>query len=1384
MLAGAMFFSGLPALAQDAGAAEPDSDKVILHVSTTGSDMNPGTEDRPLATLEGAKAAIRKMLKEKPIEVRFHAGEYLLEKTVEFTAADAGTEDAPITYTNAGDGEVIFNGAKRIDISQFKPVTDESILQRLPAAAAGRVGQIDMAQQGFTLEQMTPIQFDGMKNPYETFCKPQPLNLYLNDYEQQLAKWPNRNYAYIGNVVSNDTFEYTETNPSNWTKAKHAFVAGYLYLEYDGGWAKLQSVDTEKRTITVSGAESVKANHRWSVVNLLEELDIPGEWYVDRDTMIMYYYPEKKLDAKNDRLEFPVLRGSMFMLTDCPYVCFDGLTLAKGYGRGIELNRSSHVQIKNCYIRDMGESGIRSQDFGKDIQITGNTISNTGKHSISYQYNGYAPYPKEEYDNLVSTNVVISNNQCYNSGNNGIGMIGSIETQGIGTVVEHNTVHKGLNSGVIGVAMHGNTMRYNEVYNMVRETADAGAVYMGRTWKMYGSSIEYNYIHDLGDKEFNAGNLVDCIFWDDTGSGQTARYNILRPNSKTRTYGVISGGGRDNDISYNIIVDSDQSIGMQDRTTSLEDIKGTYQNGTVWQELVDAVGNGSSAYIKAHPEMLRLYQELNQGTIFYPYYNKITNNVIVNAADINYAGVIQDSPTTDMTGNYVGTDYSIFVDPDNQDFRVKKSAKAELGLDDGVLDEDFDINLIGMQREPIDIDKSFAKTYPRNGDTGLDAASITLSWQRAPFADEYDYVVATDPEFKNVVRSGTTIYSKTEITNLEKSTNYYWKVTAKNISRAFPEEWEASGAPYLFTTASYDVLTQDNLKAAIKKAQEYLPQIQEGTELGMHKEGTRAALEAQIASAQAIAEMTSGTQAMVNNAEKDIRDALATAQSAINVAYCGTIDTSPGAGWTTTMPDDCKITYEDGAIKVDQVTANGGIAASGVEIPGYGIYTFMMKATSANGWFAFSMRHSNIDSNNIYSAPNGSLSNYFYIVKEDVFELQSRNSESAGSTLMVTAENNGKFKNDEWNKIEMGAIPMGKGVLCILRVNDETIYEYLDEVNPIRTEGRFAIQPVLNNPVYIKACEDAPTGEFTPPDYIFDDAQRLPIDYTTESPEYTESGNWQLDTVQGFDNKQVRVTEEQGAYGQFFLAPAKEIRTYRVSYYHVPYADGDPAAQVSFSNLYTDYQKRLDMTKGEAGWRELGTFNFADAGAQGTMNIRFTASGQGKLPISAVRIEWVDESERLFSEVFTMQAKNGMLLKIGENIAYCDISPIEMDTPPVIVNERTLVPLRFVSEAFGARVDWDGAARTATILLDGKQIQFTADSAQYMVDGTAYTLDQPPLMENDRMLLPLRALSETALGKNVMWDPQRQLILIANQFAVAQEDIEAMLETCNGAYTE
>ena len=109
-----------------------------------------------------------------------------------------------------------------------------------------------------------------------------------------------------------------------------------------------------------------------------------------------------------------------------------------------------------------------------------------------------------------------------------------------------------------------------------------------------------------------------------------------------------------------------------------------------------------------------------------------------------------------------------------------------------------------------------------------------------------------------------------------------------------------------------------------------------------------------------------------------------------------------------------------------------------------------------------------------------------------------------------------------------------------------------------------------------------------------------------------------------------------------------------------------------------------------------------------------------------------------------------------------------LDVQPVVLEDRTLVPVRFIAESFGAKVGWDGATETVTVQLGDTDITLQIGSCDMTVNGKTTTLDVPAQTINDRTLIPLRAIAES-LGKTVFWDDQG-LIAISDAELVKADD--------------
>ncbi len=108
-------------------------------------------------------------------------------------------------------------------------------------------------------------------------------------------------------------------------------------------------------------------------------------------------------------------------------------------------------------------------------------------------------------------------------------------------------------------------------------------------------------------------------------------------------------------------------------------------------------------------------------------------------------------------------------------------------------------------------------------------------------------------------------------------------------------------------------------------------------------------------------------------------------------------------------------------------------------------------------------------------------------------------------------------------------------------------------------------------------------------------------------------------------------------------------------------------------------------------------------------------------------------------------------MTIGDTNGYVNGEAKALDAPPIIRQDRTMLPVRFVAESLGATVAWDGATSTATITSGAIEIQITIGSATATVSGVTKALDAPAFIENSRTYMPVRFVAES-LGATVAWD--------------------------------
>ncbi len=182
------------------------------------------------------------------------------------------------------------------------------------------------------------------------------------------------------------------------------------------------------------------------------------------------------------------------------------------------------------------------------------------------------------------------------------------------------------------------------------------------------------------------------------------------------------------------------------------------------------------------------------------------------------------------------------------------------------------------------------------------------------------------------------------------------------------------------------------------------------------------------------------------------------------------------------------------------------------------------------------------------------------------------------------------------------------------------------------------------------------------------------------------------------------------------------------------------------------------------------------------LGVEFLPLAAGEAPYSNTTLVPMDNwtVDKGATQSLERKMGNATVLKLDSPVAFAKgrrtyVDAANYDVVPFTENGRTLVPVRFIAENFGATVGWDDATQAVTVNLDGNNIALQIGSNQMTVNGEVITLDVPAQTYNSRTLIPLRALVE-ALGKSVFWDDRGLIIISDTEKAWEAGQVNSLLE--------
>jgi hypothetical protein len=459
------------------------------YVSPEGSDEHTGSKQKPFATLTRARDAIRKagIAGREPVNVILTDGIHLLNESFVLESKDSGAENRPVVYRAQNEGKAIVSGAMRITGLTWDRYEGSIIKAKISD---------DILQS---------CKFDA---------------LTVGDRKLHMARFPN--FTGRGNFDGVTTLEEVNERSKNY---RHP-TTGYLHALHRSRWGSVHYRITGKddKGLKLRGGWQQNRhrqlnNENVMVENIFEELDSPGEWFLDRDAGMLYVYPEPNMDLEHQPL-FATNAKDLICFSGSKrkpvkYITIEGLEFRHAHrvvmeseknweplNRGdwsivrsgaVMLTGTEHCTIKDCFFNATGGNGVFFNNYNRHSAVIDCRFEKLGDSAVAFVGN----YACTRSNPVGYENSIAYSKQDLIPGPKGddfprdcrmdgclVFAIGRIGKQTAGCfismaqniTVSHNTIYRVPRSGITvnDGCWGGHVIEYNDVFDTVIETGDHG----------------------------------------------------------------------------------------------------------------------------------------------------------------------------------------------------------------------------------------------------------------------------------------------------------------------------------------------------------------------------------------------------------------------------------------------------------------------------------------------------------------------------------------------------------------------------------------------------------------------------------------------------------------------------------------------------------------------------------------------------------------------------------------------------------------------------------------------------------------------------------------------------------------------------------------------
>ncbi|MBC7588136.1 MAG: right-handed parallel beta-helix repeat-containing protein, partial [Chitinophagaceae bacterium] len=410
-----------------------------FYVSPSGSDKNQGSLQKPFASLEKAKEAVKAINKgNRTITVYLREGIYYLPQAFKLNKEDGGTAANPIIYTAYKNEKVQLRGSHIVPNNSIKKITDLATLQRIDPKLKDSIIEIDLGSLNYKNIKRFADKFNDDGGIIE---------LFMNDERMKLSRYPNEGNMTMKKVLINGggqevknedwrnfyadgakeqkvprpgVFEYRDDRTANWVNAleRGVWLKGYWRIPWQNEAVRIAKIDTAAKTITLAVPVSGGIGNKYTrpegngkepywLLNLLEEIDRPGEWAIDFKDKKLYFYPPANITANSLRIADN--SEPLIQLNNASNVQIKNITIEENLHDGIKIFNGENNLIAGCTIRNVTKNGI-TVDSGKGHTILSNDIYYTGAGGVWLKGGDEKTEPK------ISSEFKVVNNHIHHYG--------------------------------------------------------------------------------------------------------------------------------------------------------------------------------------------------------------------------------------------------------------------------------------------------------------------------------------------------------------------------------------------------------------------------------------------------------------------------------------------------------------------------------------------------------------------------------------------------------------------------------------------------------------------------------------------------------------------------------------------------------------------------------------------------------------------------------------------------------------------------------------------------------------------------------------------------------------------------------------------------------